>query len=144
MNRITIGFDTFLDNGLLEYLKTIDGIENCDINDGKLTIIYKFISLKVIIKEICLYLDILRRPSVLSFDKHLTNKLEEYKLVINDLCCEFCLKHDIEELLYVDGINSAYSNYDFDDKDEAEIYITYDSSIISKDKLDDFNKKFNI
>ena len=144
MNRITIGFDTFLDNGLLEYLKTIDGIENCDINDSNLTIIYKFISLKVIIKEICLYLDILRRPSVLSFDKHLTNKLEEYKLVINDLCCEFCLKHDIEELLYVDGINSDYSNYAFDDKDEAEIYITYDSSIISKDKLDDFNKKFNI
>lgn len=144
MNRITIEFDTFLDKGLLEYLKTIDGIEDCEINDGKLTIIYKLISLKVMIKEACLYLDILRRPSVLSFDKHLTNKLEEYKLVINDLCCEFCLMHDIEELLYVDGINSAYSNYDYDDKDEVEIYITYDGSIISKDKLDKLNKKFNV
>lgn len=144
MNRIIIEFDTFLDKGLLEYLKTIDGIENCDINEGKISIVYKDnMSLFVIVKEICLYLDILRRPSILSFDKHLTNKLEEFKLVINDLCCEFCLMHDIEELLYVDGINSAYTDYDFDDKNNVVIYITYDSSIISKEELDKLSEEFN-
>lgn len=144
MNKITIEIDTILDKGLLEYLKTIDGIENCDINEGKISIVYKDnMSLFVIVKEICLYLDILKIPSILSFDKHLSNNLKEYQILINDLCCEYCLKADIGELLYINGINSAYSNYDFDDKDEVEIYITYDSSIISKEELDKLNKEFN-
>ena len=144
MNKITIEIDTILDKGLLEYLKTIDGIENCDINEGKISINYKDnMSLFVIFKEICLYLDILKIPSILSFDKHLSNNLKEYQILINDLCCEYCLKADIGELLYINGINSAYSNYDFDDKDEVEIYITYDSSIISKEELDKLNKEFN-
>lgn len=144
MNKITIEIDTILDKGLLEYLKTIDGIENCDISEGKISIVYKDnMSLFVIVKEICLYLDILKIPSILSFDKHLSNNLKEYQILINDLCCEYCLKADIGELLYINGINSAYSNYDFDDKDEVEIYITYDSSIISKEELDKLNKEFN-
>ena len=144
MNKITIELDTTLDKGLLEYLKTIEGIENCDINEGKLDIVYQDkLPLIIIIKEACLYLDILKIPSILSFDKHLTNKLEEYQIVINDLCCEYCLKMDIGELLYVNGINSAYSDYDFDDKDNVTIYITYDKNVISEDELDNFNKKFN-
>lgn len=144
MNKITIELDTILDKGLLEYLKTIEGIENCDINEGKLDIVYQDkLPLIIIIKEACLYLDILKIPSILSFDKHLTNKLEEYQIVINDLCCEYCLKMDIGELLYVNGINGAYSDYDFDDKDNVTIYITYDKNVISEDELDNFNKKFN-
>ena len=144
MNKITIELDTILDKGLLEYLKTIEDIENCDINEGKLDIVYQGkLPLIIIIKEACLYLDILKIPSILSFDKHLTNKLEEYQIVINDLCCEYCLKMDIGELLYVNGINSAYSDYDFDDKDNVTIYITYDKNVISENELDNFNKKFN-
>ena len=144
MNKITIELDTILDKGLLEYLKTIDGIENCDINEGKISIVYKDnISLFVIVKEICLYLDILKIPSILSFDKYLPNNLKEYQILINDLCCEYCLMSDIEELLYINGINSAYSDYDFKDKNNVAIYITYDSSIISKEELDKLNKEFN-
>ena len=144
MNKITIEFDTILDNGLLEYLKTIAGIENCDINEGKLSIVYKdSMSLVVIVKEICLYLDILKIPSILSFDKHLPNKLEQYQILINDLCCEYCLKSDIEKLLYINGINSAYSDYDFYDKYNVIIYITYDSSVVFKEELDKLNKEFN-
>lgn len=144
MNKITIELDMILDKGLLEYLKTIDGIENCDINEGKISIVYKDnMSLFVIVKEICLYLDILKIPSILSFDKHLSNNLKEYQILINDLCCEYCLMSDIEELLYINGINSAYSDYDFKDKNNVVIYITYDSSIISKEELDKLNKKFN-
>lgn len=144
MNKITIEIDTILDKGLLEYLKTIDGIENCDINEGKISIVYKNnMSLFVIVKEICLYLDILKIPSILSFDKHLSNNLKEYQFLINDLCCEYCLMSDIEELLYINGINSAYSDYDFKDKNNVVIYITYDSSIISKEELDKLNKEFN-
>lgn len=144
MNKITIEVDTILDKGLLEYLKTIDGIENCDINEGKISIVYKDnMLLFVIVKEICLYLDILKIPSILSFDKHLSNNLKEYQFLINDLCCEYCLMSDIEELLYINGINSAYSDYDFKDKNNVVIYITYDSSIISKEELDKLNKEFN-
>lgn len=144
MNKITIEIDTILDKGLLEYLKTIDGIENCDIKEGKISIVYKDnMSLFVIVKEICLYLDILKIPSILSFDKHLPNNLKEYQILINDLCCEYCLMSNIEELLYINGINSAYSNYDFKDKNNVVIYITYDSSIISKEELDKLNEEFN-
>ena len=55
MNKITIELDTILDKGLLEYLKTIDGIENCDINEGKISIVYKDnISLVLILVSILL------------------------------------------------------------------------------------------
>ena len=143
MNTISLKLNTWVYDELIDYLKSINGIENVEISND-ITIYYDNISLKVIIKEIYLFLNILNIPSILSFDKHLNNNLKEYKIVIKNLCCEHCLMSDIEYLLYINGINSAYSNYDFDDKDEVEIYITYDSSIISKDKLDDFNKKFNI
>ena len=142
MNIISLKLNTWVYNELLDYLKSINGIENIEISDD-ITIYYDNISLKVIVKEIYLFLNILNIPSILSFDKHLNNNLKEYKIVIKDLCCEHCLMSDIEYLLYINGINSAYSDYDFDDKDEVEIYITYDSSIISKEELDKLSEEFN-
>lgn len=142
MNTISLKLNTWVYDELIDYLKSINGIENVEISND-ITIYYDNISLKVIIKEIYLFLNILNIPSILSFDKHLNNNLKEYKIVIKNLCCEHCLMSDIEYLLYINGINSAYSDYDFDDKDEVEIYITYDSSIISKEELDKLNKEFN-
>ncbi len=142
MNTISLKLNTWVYDELIDYLKSINGIENVEISND-ITIYYDNISLKVIIKEIYLFLNILNIPSILSFDKHLNNNLKEYKIVIKNLCCEHCLMSDIEYLLYINGINSAYSNYDFDDKDEVEIYITYDSLIISKEELDKLNKEFN-
>ena len=143
MNIISLKLNTWVNKDLVNYLKSINGIKNVEIADD-ITIYYDDnISLKVIVKEIYLFLIILNIPSILSFDKHLNNNLKEYEIVIKDLFCEHCLMSDIEYLLYINGINSAYSNYDFDDKDEVEIYITYDSSIISKEELDKLNKEFN-
>ena len=143
MNIISLKLNTWVNKDLVNYLKSINGIKNVEIADD-ITIYYDDnISLKVIVKEIYLFLIILNIPSILSFDKHLNNNLKEYEIVIKDLCCEHCLMSDIEYLLYINGINSAYSDYDFDDKDEVEIYITYDSSIISKEELDKLNKEFN-
>ena len=142
MNTISLKLNTWVYDELIDYLKSINGIENVEISND-ITIYYDDISLKVIIKEIYLFLNILNIPSILSFDKHLNNNLKEYKIVIKNLCCEHCLMSDIEYLLYINGINSAYSDYDFDDKDEVEIYITYDSLIISKEELDKLNKEFN-
>ena len=142
MNTISLKLNTWVYDELIDYLKSINGIENVEISND-ITIYYDNISLKVIIKEIYLFLNILNIPSILSFDKHLNNNLKEYKIVIKNLCCEHCLMSDIEYLLYINGINSAYSDYDFDDKDEVEIYITYDSSIISKEELDKLSEEFN-
>lgn len=142
MNTISLKLNTWVYDELIDYLKSINGIENVEISND-ITIYYDNISLKVIVKEIYLFLNILNIPSILCFDKHLDNNLKEYKIVIKNLCCEHCLMSDIEYLLYINGINSAYSNYDFDDKDEVEIYITYDSSIISKEKLDKLSEEFN-
>lgn len=142
MNTISLKLNTWVYDELIDYLKSINGIENVEISND-ITIYYDNISLKVIIKEIYLFLNILNIPSILSFDKHLNNNLKEYKIVIKNLCCEHCLMSDIEYLLYINGINSAYSDYDFKDKNNVVIYITYDSSIISKEELDKLNKEFN-
>ena len=142
MNTISLKLNTWVYDELIDYLKSINGIENVEISND-ITIYYDNISLKVIIKEIYLFLNILNIPSILSFDKHLNNNLKEYKIVIKNLCCEHCLMSDIEYLLYINGINSAYSDYDFDDKNNVVIYITYNSSIISKEELDKLNKDFN-
>ena len=142
MNTISLKLNTWVYDELIDYLKSINGIKNVEISND-ITIYYDNISLKVIIKEIYLFLNILNIPSILSFDKHLSNNLKEYQILINDLCCEYCLMSDIEELLYINGINSAYSNYDFKDKNNVVIYITYDSSIISKEELDKLNEEFN-
>ena len=49
----------------------------------------------------------------------------------------------IEELLEIEGINSAYSDYDYIDNHNVPIHITYNNKIIDKEKLEKITKDFN-
>ena len=100
------------------------------------------ISLKLLKMEILLYLDIMNTPSIVSFDKHTKNNKEDI-IIIKDLCCEYCLKGMIEELLEIDGIESAYSDFDYTDKINVKIFITYDDKLVNKDIIKKLEKKFN-
>lgn len=66
-----------------------------------------------------------------------------YKIIINNLCCEYCLKGMIEELLNYDGIVSASSNFEYNDKQNIEIYITYDKNLITIEKIKKIEYKYN-
>jgi hypothetical protein len=49
----------------------------------------------------------------------------------------------IKELLVVDGIESAYTDFDYVNKYNVNIFITYDDTIINEEKLIDLKNKFN-
>ena len=49
----------------------------------------------------------------------------------------------IEELLNYDGIVSASSNFDYNDKQNIEIYITYDKNLITIEKIKKIEYKYN-
>ena len=49
----------------------------------------------------------------------------------------------IEELLVLDGIESAYSDFDYHNKRNVKIVICYDSSLINDSMIRDLEIKFN-
>lgn len=132
--------------GLDDYLLSLNGINDVKIdnNDSSVYVEYdsSLMPLKILEKEILLYLDLIKIPSILAFDKYKKN-CKKYTIVIKDLCCEYCLKSMIEELLMVDGINSAYTNFDYVIKNDVNIFITYDEEIVSIDMINNISDRFN-
>ena len=47
------------------------------------------------------------------------------------------------DLLEIDGIESAYTDFEYCDKYDVNIFITYNDKIINKEKLDDLKYRFN-
>lgn len=84
--------------------------------------------------EILLYLDIVKIPSIISFDKHSKSNIKKDIIVIKDLCCEYCLKGMIDDLLDINGIESAYSDFDYINKYNVNIFITYNYKLLDKEK----------
>ena len=157
MNELTLELDYLFNSGKIistnddkeyekefqEYINSINGIIDFKIiNENTLHIKYdyKITNIEMVKLEILFYLSSLNIPSILSFNKHSNNKLEKYTIVIKDLCCEYCLMNIFEKLLGTDGINSAYSNFDFNSKKDVKIFLEYDKSIID---IEDINKLEN-
>jgi len=127
-----------------DYLLTQKEVQEVDINNNKIYIKYTNKNyLKILIKEIKLFLSILNEPAILYFNKHSNNKLSEHTICIKDLCCEYCLMGTIEDLLCKEGIISAYTDFDFINKENVNINITYDDSIITKKEILDLEEKLN-
>ena len=147
MEKLTIKIDysDFVNNDLTNYLSTISGISKSSINIEKNEIYVEYdasiISLKIIKMEIMLYLDISKIPSIVAFNKHKQNDIKEYTILIEDLCCEYCLKGMIEDLLELDGIVSAYSDFDYVNKYNVSIFITYDEKKLNENELKLISKK---
>ena len=148
MNKLTIKIEDsmYLNNDLEDYLNSIDGVisSKVDIDNDSIYIEYdsSIIPLEALKTELIMYLDIKKVPSILAFDKHTENNIKD-TIVIRDLCCEYCLKGMIEELLEIDGIESAYTDFDYYNKYNVNIFITYNDKIINKEKINEISDKFN-
>ena len=128
-----------------DYLLTQKEVQEVDINNKEIYIKYSNKNyLKILIKEIKLFLSIINEPAILYFNKHSNNKLSEYTISIKDLCCEYCLMGTIEDLLYKEGIISASTDFDFINKKNVNINITYDDSIITKKEILNIEEKLNL
>jgi hypothetical protein len=64
--------------------------------------------------------------------------------MINDLCCEYCLRGMVDDLMMVEGIGIVNHNYDNVCNNDVIINIYYDRDVISEDDIIDLGKKFNL
>ena len=143
--EIIIKYSSWLDQELKEYLETLDGVINVEVDSKNdiVDIIYNDkISLKVLLIEIDLFLELYNYPSVVEFEKKTTNSLKKYTITIKNLCCCQCLFSFIEELLVIKGIISAKTNYDYKNYVDVEIYIEYDDNI-QIEKIKELEISFN-
>lgn len=153
MSELTIIIDHWGHKELKEYLMSLNGIVDVIIKNGEQLEIYakynsNLITSKIIKLEILLFLNILKTPSILAFDKHSTMKLAEYKIIRKGICCECCLKGAIEDLFEIDGIEKVESNFNkeknYDERDNVIISIKYNSGLISMDDMRQIELKLNI
>ena len=149
MKKLTIQIDhaNYLEDGLKNYLQSLNGTSQVTINkfDNKIDITYNstMANFKLIKLEILLYLKLQNLPSIISFDKHSKRKVSKRMITIENLCCEYCLKNEIEELLETEGIESAYSDFDYHKKDLVNIFITYDNKLIDDSEVEKLIQKID-
>lgn len=144
MNKLTLKLDCEIYNEIKSYLLDLNGVDEVLISKDEITVIYndEGIDVYMLKGEIELFLEIDKTPSIIGFNKYnITDN--KYDIYINDLCCEYCLKGFIEELLMIDGIVEAYTDFDYVNKKNVKIMIKYDSSIISMDEINNLEKEFN-
>jgi len=126
MKQIRLVMIDYLDVGIDEYLLTVKGINEVNVNSKEIIIKYdsKLISLKIIKLEINLFLGI-RNPGILMFDKNSEDELEEDNYLIKDACCEMCLLYKIDELMNTEGIERVETDYDMHHYYDIELKISY-------------------
>lgn len=119
LQKLTLKLDCLIFYGedLTDYLKSLKGINLVKIDKKNLDVYVEYdnnvIPLKVLKYEILYCLNLLKNPSIITFNKHSYSAVSKKNIIIKDLCCEYCLKGMIEDLLEINGINSAYIDYDF-------------------------------
>lgn len=152
MAELTLIIDNWAHKELFQYLMSLDGIFDVKINNEKYLEIYikydfKLLNSWMIRMEVFLFLDILKVPSLIGFDKHFKQKTLEYKIRRKDVCCEFCLKGAIDDLFLINGIEKVdykyYDNY-FERKENLEIIINYNPQVLSVSKMRQMELKLNI
>lgn len=152
MSELTIIVDDCGHKELKSYLMSLKGILNVNIeNEDQLIIYIKYnpdlITSEIIKMEILLFLDILNRPSILAFDKHPDIKTSVYKIIRDDICCDYCLKGAIEDLFGIEGIEKVESNFSEENYIKYEpivININYNSDLIIYDDMKQIELKLNI
>jgi copper chaperone CopZ len=152
MSELTIMIYDSGHKELKAYLMSLKGILDVVIeNEKQLKIYIKYnpdlITLKVIKMEILLFLNLLNLPSIIAFDKHSTIKNSVYKIIRDDICCEYCLNGSIEELFDMEGIEKVESNFyekEYGEKGTVVINIKYNPDLISNDDMKQIELKLNI
>jgi len=155
MKELTIVIDDWNNKELKEYLMSLEGILDVNIKAEKLLEIYikydqNLINPKIIKLEIKTFLNTLKIPSIIAFDKHSTSKILEYKINRDKICCEYCLKGVVEDLLEIEGIEKVESNFDINNINKKDIKrniiinIQYDSTLLNIDDMKEIELNLNI
>ena len=82
-------------------------------------------------------------PIMMGFDSKKNDDTKVLKYVVSDLCCEYCLKGMIEELLLINGIEKVNTNFDYINKKDVVLNIEYDNELITKENIKILENKFN-
>lgn len=155
MKELTIVIDDWNNKELKEYLMSLEGILDVNIKDEKLLEIYikydqNLINPQIIKLEIKTFLNTLKIPSIIAFDKHSTSKTLEYKINRDKICCEYCLKSVVEDLLVIEGIEKVESNFDINNINKKDIKrniiinIQYDSTLLNVNDMKEIELKLDI
>lgn len=146
MSELTIIIDYWGHKELKEYLMALKGILDVKIkNNEKINIYLKYdsnlITPQIIKMEIFLFLNTVKVPSMIGFNKHPSNKTNTYSINIDNVCCEYCFKDTINYLFESEGIERVSSIYK---KDNATLNINFNPNLISIEKINDIiNEKRN-
>ena len=148
MSELNIIIDNFGHNELKEYLMSLNGIFDVKItNDEYLDIYLKYdsslITLNIIKMEIFNFLDIMKNPSMIAFNKYSKYKTLDYTIIRDKICCEYCFKGAIDDLFNIAGIEEVNSNY-LEKKENIIIDIKYNPNIISEEEMRKKELKLNI
>ncbi len=156
MSELTIVIDNWGHKELKEYLNSLKGILDVEIkNDEQLEIYLKYnsslITPKIIKMEITLFLNIVKIPSLLSFDKYPKFETCNYTITRDDLCCEYCYKGAIEDLFEIEGIETVKSNFNedylfkkYEEREKIIMNIKYDPNLINTEEMKQIELKLNI
>lgn len=149
MNELMLELDCFSHKDFKNYLLSLLGVFEVNIiNEETLIINIKYdpkLTNPVVLKtEVILFLDMLKVPSILSFNKHFNTKTYHYKITIKDLCCEYCFKGMIDELLMINGIEKASSTDNiYDNTKNIVINVNYDPNLIRVQNIEKLELEFN-
>ena len=156
MSELTIVIDNWGHKNLKEYLMSLKGILDIEIkNDEQLEVYLKYdsnlITPKIIKMEIIMFLNIVKVPSLLSFDKYPKFETYNYTITRDDLCCEYCYKGAIEDLFEIEGIETVKGNFNedylfkkYEEREKIIINIKYDPNLINTEEIKQIELKLNI
>ena len=124
---------------LKKYLESLKGISKVTINENEniIDVYYykKDITLNIIKKEIYLFLDITKTPSLLSFTKSTKCNYSKFDYVIKEVCCEYWFMSMIDDFFDEEGIVSIESNYEISKYKDICLHISYIDKLIGKEKI---------
>ena len=101
------------------------------------------ISFQILKLEILFYLGQLKVPSIVSFNKHSKVNTKQYNIVTKDLCCEFCFRGMIDDLINIDGIEKVTSDFDENAYYNKEVMVTinYNPRLVKEEELKELELK---
>ena len=147
MKKLTLVFNFWNHKELKDYLLSLKGVNVVSINDEEDLVIdfeydEKEISPKILRYEVLAFMEV-SYPSLVSFNLHEANT-KKYKIVVKDVCCEYCFMDMIDELFATKGIISANSDYDVIKYHyNVNLYIEYDPMFITGDDLKRMEEEYN-
>lgn len=138
--------DLSYDNTELEkYLLSLNGVIDIKIDNKKDEIYIKYnskvISINLIILELKTFLKILKKPTIIKFNK-ICNKKKNKIFIIVDSCCEYCLKGFIEDLILLDGIESISVEFNCISYFKTPISIGYNKELFNEEEINKIIDKY--